>query len=341
MKAGVLPLLFVAYYLVNQRRLVMYESDVFCPIMQPENFEILIKRPELFSVEAFAMQAIQVQLLNQYFETFTNKIADESTLLDIVKPLAKFIASLNSYTLYKKDFPPQTLAVLKAFHQTQRPTELLFTLLPQACGFESFTQEEFETQPPQGFLDNLVGHFKTLQQAYPALLDEFKTAICDELELSPSLTTAQLREEAVKRFSGLEKYTKDGTDLKAFILRLQNHAPTNEAWLESLGALLGNISPIKWKKENQVIAFQQLKLLSKRLLELKDLNGQIEKEGNENAVMVRWISQASGENSKVIFLDTQIQETANQLLLEVNQKLADVDKNTKLVLIATLLEELE
>lgn len=340
-KAGVLPLLFVAYYLVNQRRLVMYESDVFCPIMQPENFEILIKRPELFSVEAFAMQAIQVQLLNQYFETFTNKIADESTLLDIVKPLAKFIASLNSYTLHKKDFPPQTLAVLKAFHQTQRPTELLFTLLPQACGFESFTQEEFETQPPQEFLDNLVGHFKTLQQAYPALLDEFKTAICDELELSPSLTTAQLREEAVKRFSGLEKYTKDGTDLKAFILRLQNHAPTNEAWLESLGALLGNISPIKWKKENQVIAFQQLKLLSKRLLELKDLNGQIEKEGNENAVMVRWISQASGENSKVIFLDTQIQETANQLLLEVNQKLADVDKNTKLVLIATLLEELE
>lgn len=135
----------------------------------------------------------------------------------------------------------------------------------------------------------------------------------------------------------MEKYTKDGTDLKAFILRLQNHAPTNEAWLKSLDALLGNISPIKY----QVIAFQQLKLLSKRLLELKDLNGQIEKEGNENAVMVRWISQASGENSKVIFLDTQIQETANQLLLEVNQKLADVDKNTKLVLIATLLEELE
>jgi hypothetical protein len=337
-KAGVLPLLFVAYYLVNHRRLAMYESDVFCPTMQQEHFEILIKRPELFSVEAFAMRGIQVELFNQYFEKFTNKIADESTLLDVMKPLAKFIASLNAYTLHKKDFPPQTLAVLNAFHKTQRPTELLFTLLPQACGFEPFTQEEFESQPPKAFLDVLVEHFKVLQQAYPALLVEFKTAICDALELSPSLTTASVR-EAVKRFSGLEKYTKDETGLKAFILRLQS-TTTDEAWLESLGALLGKASPSKWKDENRIMAFQQLELLSKRLLELKDLNEQVVKQGNENAVMVRWISQSQGENSKVVFLDAQTQETANQLLIEMNQKLAGVDSNTKLAMISKLLEQL-
>jgi hypothetical protein len=338
-KTGVLPLLFVAYYLVNHRRLAIYESDVFCPTMQQENFEILIKRPELFSVEAFAMRGIQAELFNQYLETFIGKIADKSTLLDIMKPLAKFIASLNAYTLHKKDFPPQTLAVLNAFHKTQRPTELLFTLLPQACGFEPFTQEQFESQPPKAFLDVLVEHFKVLQQAYPVLLAELKMAICDALELSPSLTTAQLR-ETVKRFSGLEKYTKDKTDLKAFILRLQSSATTDEAWLESIGALLGKVPPHKWKSENQIMALQELELLGKRLLELNDFNGQIQSQGNENAVMVRWISQSQGENSKVIFLDAQTQETANQLLIEMNQKLAGVDNNTKLVMIAKLLEQL-
>ena len=338
-KAGVLPLLFVAYYLVNHRRLAIYESDVFCPTMQQEHFEILIKRPELFSVEAFAMRGIQEELFNQYLETFIGKIADKSTLLDIMKPLAKFIASLNAYTLHKKDFPPQTLAVLNAFHKTQRPTELLFTLLPQACGFEPFTQEQFESQPPKAFLDVLVEHFKVLQQAYPVLLADFKMAICDALELSPSLTTASVR-EAVTRFNGLEKYTKDETDLKAFILRLQSSATTDEAWLESIGALLGKVPPSKWKSDNHIMAFQQLKLLSKRLLELKDFNGQIEKEGNENAVMLRWISQSQGENSKVVFLDAQTQETANQLLMEMNQKLAGVDSNTKLVMIANLLAQL-
>jgi hypothetical protein len=88
------------------------------------------------------------------------------------------------------------------------------------------------------------------------------------------------------------------------------------------------------------MAFQQLKLLSKRLLELSDLNGQVVQQGNENAVMVRWISQSQGENSKVVFLDAQTQETANQLLMEMNQKLAGVDSNTKLVMIANLLEQL-
>lgn len=338
-KAGVLPLLFVAYYLVNHRRLAIYESDVFCPIMQPEHFEILIKRPELFSVEAFAMRGIQAQLFNQYLETFIGKIADKSTLLDIMKPLAKFIASLNAYTLHKKDFPPQTLAVLNAFHKTQRPTELLFTLLPQACGFEPFTQEDFESQPPKAFLDVLVEQFKLLQQAYPVLLHDLKNAICQSLELSESLDVSQCR-QSVKRFSGLEKYTKDEIGLKAFILRLQSSATTDEAWLESIGALLGKVPPSKWKSDNQIMAFQQLELLSNRLLELNDLNGQIEKEGNENAVMVRWISQAQGENSKVVFVDAKTQEMANQLLVEMNQKLAGVDNNAKLVMIAKLLEQL-
>jgi hypothetical protein len=338
-KAGVLPLLFVAYYLVNHRRLAIYESDIFCPVMQGHHFEILIKRPELFSVEAFAMQGIQAQLFNQYLETFIGKVADKSTLLDIMKPLAKFISSLNVYTLHKKDFPPQTFAVLNAFHQTQRPTELLFTLLPQACGFEPFTQEEFESATPREFLDVLVGHLKILQQAYPLLLEEFKTAICNALELSPSLTTAFVR-EAVKRFAGLEKYTKDQTDLKTFILRLQSSATSDEAWLESIGALLGKALPNKWKSENQVMALQELALLGKRLLELNDLNGQILQQGNENAVMVRWVSQSHGENSKVVFFDAQTQETANQLLIEMNHKLAGVDSNTKLAMIAKLLEQL-
>ena len=181
--------------------------------------------------------------------------------------------------------------------------------------------------------------WSNILKAYPVLLAEFKTAICDALELSPSLTTASVR-EAVKRFAGLEKYTKDETGLKAFILRLQSPATTDEAWLESLGALLGKVPPSKWKSDNRITAFQQLELLSKRLLELKDLNGQILQRGNENAVMVRWISQSQGENSKVVFLDAQTQETANQLLSEINQKLAGVDSNTKLVMIAKLLEQL-
>ena len=123
-------------------------------------------------------------------------------------------------------------------------------------------------------------------------------------------------------------------------MRLQSSATTDEAWLESIGALLGKVPPSKWKSDNHIMAFQQLKLLSKRLLELKDFNGQIEKEGNENAVMLRWISQSQGENSKVVFLDAQTQETANQLLIEMNQKLAGVDSNTKLVMIANLLAQL-
>jgi hypothetical protein len=43
----------------------------------------------------------------------------------------------------------------------------------------------------------------------------------------------------------------------------------------------------------------------------------------------------------VVFLDARTQETANQLLFEMNHKLANADNNMKLVLIAQLLKTLE
>ena len=56
--------------------------------------------------------------------------------------------------------------------------------------------------------------------------------------------------------------------------------------------------------------------------------------------MLRWISQAHGENSKVVFVDEKNQKNANQLLDEIKFKFKDVDSNTKLVMIAQWLEQL-
>jgi hypothetical protein len=96
---GVSSLIFIGYFLANQRSLALYESGVFCPHVTQEHFEILLKRPELFSVEAFDFSGIRSDLFNQYLEKLVGKSPENSTLLDIVKPLAKFIHQLPLYTL--------------------------------------------------------------------------------------------------------------------------------------------------------------------------------------------------------------------------------------------------
>ncbi len=71
---GVSSLIFVAYYMANQRSLALYESDVFCPLVTQEVFEILAKRPELFSVEAFDFTGIRANLFNSYLEKLIGKV---------------------------------------------------------------------------------------------------------------------------------------------------------------------------------------------------------------------------------------------------------------------------
>ncbi len=335
-KAGVLPLLFIGYYLVNQKQLVIYEENVFCPVITIEHFEILIKRPELFSVEAFEMSGVQVELFNQYLDTLIGKVSDESTLLDIMKPLAKFVKTLPFYTTHTKKVEPQTLAVLAAFQKAQNPIRLLFELLPQACGFSAFTQETFETVPPQEFLNELVKHLKILKQTYPDLLNRFQQSLCRAFELHEATDLKMLRAQLVQRFSGLENYSKHESDLRSFIKRFQDNVLEDEKWLESLATLLGKASPDKWKEDNEGIAQYQLEQLSSRLLQLASLY----KTDNPNAVSLLLVSQ-QGEKICLIDANEMVTKQAVEQLNKIKQTIDTDDRDVKLAAIALWLQELQ
>ncbi len=206
MQKGVSSLIFVAYYLTNQRSLALYESEVFCPLVTQEVFEILAKRPELFSVEAFDFTGIRADLFNSYLEKLIGKVPEESTLLDIVKPLAKFIAQLPQYTLSMKTLDSQTIAVRDAFQNTQSPMKLLFETLPQACGYPSYVGTDLNTNNPNDFLNELVRHLNSLNKAYENLLKNFKDQLASALKEPADLNLADLRTAIAQKYAGLEKF---------------------------------------------------------------------------------------------------------------------------------------
>ncbi|NOQ35229.1 MAG: hypothetical protein GQ569_04960, partial [Methylococcaceae bacterium] len=340
-KAGVLPLLFIAYYLANQRRLALYEEGIFCPQMTLEHFEILLKRPDLFSLEVFAMQGVQANLFNHYLETLLDKTPEEGSLLDIIKSLAKFIHGLPEYTAHTKNLDKQTLAVRDAFAKTQSPIQLLFEHLPQACGFAAFSEIDLVNgMQPDDFMNTLVQHLKQLKQAYPALLALFQQQLTAALGLDESLNLAELRQMIQARFSGLEKYSHDRDGLQAFIKRLQNNKETDEAWLESIGALLGKVPTKKWRAEQQAQAEYRLIQLSERLLELEKLHAHqltVAPESKTEVKLIRLISQQQEPISQPVYIDDESQQKITQFLSDWNPKLQRLNKAERLGLIAQML----
>jgi len=336
---GVSSLIFIGYFLANQRSLALYESGVFCPHVAQEHFEILLKRPELFSVEAFDFSGIRADLFNQYLEKLVGKSPENSTLLDIVKPLAKFIHQLPAYTLASRDLDSKALAVRDAFRSTQSPMQLLFKELPEACGFPAYTDEQhFNGSNPNDFLNVLVECLNILNKAYHNLLTQFKRQLCQVFELPEQDDIKAIRNTLNQRYAGLEKYTVDRNGLKAFILRLQNDKDSDQGWLESVAAFLGSAPPDKWKQNNITQAEYRLRELSERLKELATVHAeQLKADVGSQATLIRIVSE-QGEYSEIAYLTDKLKQQADAKIAEL--KLAKTDKALKQAILARLMCEL-
>ena len=337
---GVTSLLFIAYYLVNQRSLALYESGVFCPLITQELFEVLAKRPDLFSVEAIDFSGIRADLFNQYLATLIGKVSENSTLLDIVKPLAKFISQLPHYTLTTKSLDDRTLAVRDAFQNTQSPMKLLFETLPQACGFSSDLDSDWNAQTTNDFLIELVKHLNILNKAYENLLKQIKNQIINAFKEPTELSLAELREVLTTKYFGLEKYTVDLQGLKAFILKLQNEQESDKAWLETLAAFLGNAPADKWQQNNITNAEYRLIEFCNRLEQLTVVHSHQLKAGKNTQVTVFRVVSQQGETDKVAYLNPALREKAKTFIKEQGA-FKTINKELKLAIIAELLSGID
>ena len=337
---GVISLIFIAYYLANQRSLALYESGVFCPLVTQELFEILAKRPDLFTVEAIDFSGIRADLFNQYLEKLIGKVSENSTLLDIVKPLAKFISQLPQYTLTTKSLDTKTLAVRDAFQSTQSPVKLLFETLPQACGFPSGIDSDWNNHTTNDFLKELVGHLNTLNKAYENLLNQFENQVINAFKEPIELSLAELREVLRTKYFGLDKYTVDLQGLKAFILRLQNDQDSDKAWLESLAAFLGNAPADKWQQNNITNAEYRLIEFCNRLEQLTVVHSHQLKAGKNTQVTLFRVVSQQRETDKVAYLNPALREKAKAFIKE-QSAFKTINKELKLAIIAELLSEVD
>ena len=100
-KAGLLPVLWLSVYLVNEHELALYEERKYIPGFNQELLERFVKRPDQFSVQRFKIDGLNASIFNQYCKVVSGG-AEPKTILDIAKPLANFMGKLPEYTLKTK-----------------------------------------------------------------------------------------------------------------------------------------------------------------------------------------------------------------------------------------------
>ncbi len=249
-KPGVLPILVIAAYLAHAGELAIYEHGNY--VLQPDIalFERMLRKPGYFSFRRNRVTGIRAQMLHylaQFLAPRTPEKTGQPALLDVVKPLFRQITRLPAYARTTRRLSDRTIAVRQAFLDARAPDELLFDLLPQACGLAPFPADgALEEHTMEVFFTTLRHALQELQDAYPRLVEEVGEQI--RRAFGSATTGSALREELLHRYTTIAHLTGDPT-VRALGVRLEYAGPGN-AWIESVAALISRKPLDAWNDDD-------------------------------------------------------------------------------------------
>ena len=337
-KLGGLPVLITAYLLAYRREVALYREDGFCEELTLEELELLCRRPELFALERFDLGGLRGELFDQYLHSIVGKVREDATLLDIVRPLMRFMAGLPDYTRSCRGLSREAERVRAAFQQAKSPGVLLFEALPEACGVRSADFAAGDRAVVERFIQRLVQALRELSGAYPGLLDHWQAALNRALLDAELADLAGLRRALAQRYGGLDRYTPDQLGLGALIRRLTEAGPSEDtAWLESVATLIGRSPPQKWREETRLQAELRLREVGEQLRDLEQLQAASAINAVDGAVLLKRVDAERGEVSRVIQLSSDQWAAAGAKADELAAGLAGLDESVQLAVVAALL----
>lgn len=343
MKHGAIPVLLLSVFLRHSDYLSIYCDGSYIPLLGPEHCELLTKKPALFSVKYLEVSGLKIKLFKELGEIVSsssivdNKRIRNVTLLSIINPLVKFIRKLPKYTKETDNLSPAAKAVRSALIHAKDPEELLFRLLPQACGY-SFI-DSHDDNVVKAFRKNLVIALQELQTAYDNLLSQNRKLLGDAFSVRKNLDG--LREYLRAVVNRVNSHTAIiELTLKRFIQAVMNKEIDDRAWLESVLMVVSDKPTDSWTDKDALSFEIKLGALVKRF---KSIEAIIELAPDMNrgfeAKKITITHQDGKEFSEVLWLDSAEKDEISILTKKIKNDYFQNDDKINKALLSSIIEE--
>lgn len=343
-KQGVLPILYVHALLLKQHELAIFEDGLYLPELKYESIERFVKAPKFFKVESFKIEGLRASIFDGYKEALFDDSDIDKTVLNIAKPLAKFINGLPNYTKKTRanELSEKSQKLVRAFEHAKSPQKLLFELLPNALGFESKQLDSDDKDVLKQFSKDLREVLTELKYHYSEVLKHEQELICLAFGLDKSLASDKLRHQ-LAHYAGLDEYSVDVDGLKAFIRRLTAESLNNEAWIEGVLTFLASKPPKEWTDADRSKAEFKLSDYVKRISELEKLrlesrNAQSHIDGDFEVVLLKSLRKGVNPREETVAIDKSKRDAIAPMIKQIEAELEGWEKETKLALYAELVD---
>jgi hypothetical protein len=297
---GLLPLMLAVFCVAEAQHIAMYEDGRFLQDIGGAAFHRLSKAPETFELQYCKLSGVRSEVFNQLLTVVDaeNNDSRPADLIDVVRPLCKFAATLPDFTQNTTGLSKSTLAVRDALMNATEPATLLFEELPAACGQPAIAvRRRAKDDSVKKYVRALKKSLGELRSAYPNLLSRIEEQLAGAFEskANPEITRKRLQQQS----KDLSVHVTEPT-LKAFCLRLADANLPRDTWLESLGSLVLAKPPRRWLDRDQAGFTEALKELAKRFNETASLAFAKGKNDSTDSVRLSILQPNGLENSCVL-----------------------------------------
>ena len=342
-KAGVLPILWLSVYLVNEHEVALYEERRYVPGFTVDMLERFVKRPDQYSVQRFRIEGMRASIFKQYQDVVSGGKTPK-TVLEVARPLASFMGALPEYTQKTKaGLSKQALAVRNAFNLAKSPEQLIFEGLPKALGFKRLDSVD-EKQISQ-FSGQLTDVLRELKQAHPNLQTSMREEIASALGLDPRISLEEFRSQAKGRCHGLENYTLDVQGVRGLLMRINRDTDDLAQWFENILMFLGAKPSKKWTDADRDQAQFKLTQLSRRFTDLFKLAAEErryrEKANQEfDVYLLKSLKKGGDFIDEVVTIDKDTEGLTKEIKRELMEMLrASGDKEVQLAALAQVVDD--
>jgi hypothetical protein len=319
---GIIPLLLTVFAIAHDKDIAFYKDGSFLRELAGEAMLVLTKAPERFDIQYCKIEGVRAQLFQKLLAVLEVKPSKdrEAELLDVVKKLCVFVAQLPSYVLNTKKLSPVAIAVRDTILNAREPANLIFSSLPQACGFDPIGTDARRNKAVHLFVNTLKSALDELRASYPCLQDRMKDEISKSFDLSGPFQ--QSRTRVADRAQEI-LLTVTETKLRAFCLRLMDATLPESEWLESVGSYVACKPPSKWQDTEEDIFSGELAQLATRFAHVESILFK-NAGSSSNAVGVRLaITQANGiEHERIVHFGADEEQRLRELQAQFGAILA-------------------
>lgn len=300
-RAGLAPLLLAIYVAIHPDEFAIYEDNTFLAKVRGEEFMRMSKAPESFEIQHCGMKALRTDVFESLLRVLDLGQSDNKSthILNIVRPLCLFVAKHPDYSRNTHRLSDHARAARDNILAAKDPTKLLFHDLPVACGLTAFPVAGHPNRAvAQNYSARLRKALDEVGGAYGRLLQRMQDGLRLNFGLTGSLPA--MRERLATRVEALVIYATEPR-LKAICLRFADRQLADEAWLESLGSLVVQTPPSRWKDIDEDSFEREIMVLGAKFTHLESIHFAKRSRGEWSEAFRLALTRDDGDEAQEVF----------------------------------------